>query len=186
MTDDAESAGRRATRRICALFDRCREEGGARGTRDAALISVLFGAGVAREVAVALPVGAYRPATGILTWRRSPAPPPRPDAGPPATDPVGRLQRRRAVSGARSVLDDWIGIRGRGPGPLMCRLIGEGVSAAPWPLTPDDVSRILEVRARAAGVRAFSVSAFRHLYDSPWWEEVPPGGPAGQPAEPGG
>lgn len=177
MERDDESRAR-TRRKVCALFDLCRDEGGPRGLRDAALISVLFGANVPRAAALTLPLEAYRPSTGVLAWR----PPAGPDgsATPRGSRQAGQVRmRRRATSGARSVLADWLAVRGGGEGPLLCRVVDGRIPSALQPLTSDDVSTALKTRAREARVRGCSTGAFRRLYDSPWWEEMPPVGPSG-------
>mgnify|MGYP006281056329 CR=1 FL=1 len=161
---ESDAARRRARRRVCALFDDAVDEGTARGRRDAALVSILLGAGVPRTTALALSPEAYDPETGILAWPRGPGARPR--------------IRRRAVEGAREALGRWRSVRGEVPGALLCRL-DDGGTPTGEPLDPAAVDRILEDRARRAGVRAGSVDALRRLYDSPWWEEVSRSAPGG-------
>lgn len=156
---DSERA-REANRKVCALFDRCRDAGGARGARDAALLSVLFGCGVSRATAVSLRRKAYDADTGVLEHPGS-APS---DAPPPV--------RRRCILGAREALAEWLRARGDWDGPLFCGLDEDG-RPRPEPLEPDDVGRILDRRARQAGLTDYSVTDFRQLYRSPWWEAAP-------------
>lgn len=153
-----------ARRRVCAIFDDAVDDGTARGRRDAALVSVLLGAGLRRATALALSPKAYDPGTGILAWS--------PGSG-------GETRhRRRAVEGAREALDRWRAVRGETRGPLLCRIDDEGTPTGE-PLDPAEVDRILEDRARRAGVRATPVDALRRLYDSPWWREVSRSVPGG-------
>lgn len=170
---EQETPRRQARRRVCALFDDSVAEGSPRGRRDAALVSVLFGAGVPRATAVGLPLQAYDPTTGILSWRRA-------GTGPERNGPDGRrhaLVRRRAVEGARAALDGWREVRGEAEGPLLCPVGADGRPTRE-PLTPEDVGRILAERARRAEVRTGSTDALRRLYVSPWWKEVSPAAPA--------
>lgn len=170
--EEADTPGaerERARRRVCALFDDAVAEGGVRGTRDAALIAVLLGAGVPPARAVALPLDAWDSGTGTLRWRSAP------EGG---GDAPGEVEARRAIEGARAALEAWIGRRGDASGPLLCRVDAEGV-AGREPLAPADVDRILAARARSAGVRAGRTDALRRLYDSPWWEDAVPPDPAG-------
>lgn len=147
-----------ARRKVCALFDTAREAGDARGLRDAALISLLYGAGFPRRLGLRLPLAAYDPATGLLTP---------PDRG------NGRSRRRRAVAGARETLADWLRLRGEWPGPLLCRVDGEG-GIVREAVPAAQVDRILARLATEAGVREVSPAAFRRLYRSPWWEDPDP------------
>lgn len=154
---EPETARRRARRRVCAIFDDAVDDGTARGRRDAALVSILLGAGVPRTTALALSRQAYDPETGILAWPRGSG------AGPTV--------RHRATEGAREALDRWRAERGEAPGPLLCR-IDDGGRPTGEPLDPASVDRILADRARRAGVRPGAWEALRRLYESPWWEEV--------------
>lgn len=154
----------RARRQVCALFDDAVAEDGARGARDAALVSVLLGAGVGSNRAVSLPLEAWDPDTGILRWRTG-------AEGP--DDGGGTAAARRATEGARSALETWIAVRGDAPGPLLLRVDADG-EVGEEPLTPADVDRILAARARSAGVRTDPTEALRRLYDSPWWKDAPP------------
>lgn len=149
--------------RMCAIFDACTADDTPRGRRDAALVSVLFGAGVPRAVALALPLAAYDPASGVLAWRL-------PDADGRAGSGDG-VRRRRAVEGARRALAAWLRDRGEEPGPLITRIDGDGRPTRAR-LAPPDVDRVLDARARRAGVRTWSSDAFRRHYDSPWWREA--------------
>lgn len=145
-----DRAAERANRRICALFDACRGAGTPRGVRDAAVLSVLYGANVARERALRLPVGAWEPTTGRLET---------PGADPPV---------RAAAEGAREALGEWLGLRGAADGPLFCRL-RDGEPDPRRPMEPGDVDRLLGRWAREAGVEEVRPGAFRRLYRSPWW-----------------
>ncbi len=182
MTDREPPNRRDARRRVCALFDDAVADDGPRGRRDAALVSVLFGAGVPAATAASLPVSAWDPAAGVLAWRRE-ADEPAEGAAPqePADDsgdgPAATV-RRRAVEGAREALDRWLEVRGTTPGPLLCRL-EDGGRPTCEPMEPADVRVVLQARARSAGVRTGSTGALRRLYESPWWEEVPRRSPDG-------
>lgn len=174
----------RAKRRVCALFDACRAVAEGERTevpglasdraspaaravaaRDAALVSVLFGARVPRETALGLPLAAYDPATGRLE--------------------VGEARRPRAVDGARRALDDWLSARGTRPGPLLCRVAPSG-EVRPDGLTSRDVDRVLSRWARRAGIEPFDPEVdpetFRRLYRSPWWKPAD----TEEPDDPGG
>lgn len=151
-----ETPAERANRRICALFDACREADTPTGIRDAALLSVLYGANVSRERALRLPIGTYDPTTGRLAT--------------PGADPRVRV----AAEGARGALWDWIELRGNAGGPLFCRL-REGAADPGRPMEAGDVDRLLDRWSEQAGVDDVRPEAFRRLYRSPWWRAVPPG-----------
>lgn len=160
---EQESAAERANRRVCALFDACRAAGTPRGRRDAALISVLYGAGLPRRRAVRLARAAYEEGRGRLDPRRT--------VGGTAGDAPGRVSCGRplqATDGARRALEAWIRERGDRPGPLLCRLSAGSADPA-RPLEPGDVEDLLARWSEEAGVAAFDAAAVRELYDSPWW-----------------
>lgn len=161
---DAETAAERANRRICALFDACREAGTPRGVRDAALLSVLFGANLPRGRALGLERGDFDAATGRLRA------------------PGGGASGRRAGEGALEALREWVRLRGEAPGPLFCRL-ERGRPDPSRRLEPPAVDALLERWAEAAGVRDASPRAFRELYRSPWWSDAPRG--QGEQGDPG-
>lgn len=152
-----------ANRRICAIFDACRGSDGVRGVRDAALVSVLFGANVPVRAAVALSPSAWNPETGILTARAAPR------ARLPCPRPVG--PRRRATQGAREALEAWTAVRGDHPGPWFPP-IRDGDTVPAGALTPVAVRRALEARAAQAGVTRWSAVDSLFLYRSPWWGEA--------------
>lgn len=153
---ERQAAAERANRRICALFDACRGAETPRGTRDAALLSVLYGARVPRRTALSLRREAYDPASGRLEI---------PGGDPPV---------RWASEGARRALGDWSRLRGNRPGPLF-RPLADGRPDSGRRLEPVDVTSLLHRWARAAGVAAFRPRAVRDLYSSPWWSSSPPG-----------
>lgn len=160
--DDRPAAVREAHRKMCALFDACRDDGTPAGIRDAALLSVLYGAGVPRATALALPLGAYDVGRAVLTWpvgqRRG------------GDGPEEDVRARRASDGARAAMEDWLEVRGSAPGPLLCRLAGG--SGTPRPLAEGTVSSILRRWARRSGVVRPDERELIRLYTSPWWEDV--------------
>lgn len=160
--DDRPAAVREAHRKMCALFDACREDGSARGIRDAAVLSILYGAGVPRATALALPLGAYDADRAVLTW---------PVGGRQGGDgPEDEARARRATDGARAAMEDWLEIRGTAPGPLLCRLAGgSGTGRA---LAEEAVSSILRRWARRSGVKTPDEAELIRLYTSPWWEDA--------------
>lgn len=185
--DDRPAAVREAHRKMCALFDACRDEGSARGIRDAALLSVLYGAGVPRATALALPLAAYDADRAVLTWpvggrqadvgRSRGAGRERGDGFQPDDGRGSGLRARRATDGARAALEEWLEVRGTAPGPLLCRPAGG--SGTPRPLAGETVTSILRRWARRSGVETPDEAELIRHYTSPWWEDV---GGEGKPA----
>lgn len=92
------------------LFQAC-DDASASGIRDAAAISILYGAGLRRSEVAALSLGDYDPATGCLTVRQA----------------KGRKDRTAFLgSSFRRRLDRWLQARGGLPGPLLCRVTRGG------------------------------------------------------------
>lgn len=97
-------AGRElSTGEILALMTTCQEDSNRNaGTRDAAIIGVLYAAGLRRDEVVKLDAENYEPETGKLTL-------------------TGKRNKQRTAyitDGAADALNDWLTIRGTQSGPL--------------------------------------------------------------------
>lgn len=129
---------------ISALFTSCRRDPDPwRGARDAALLALLFGAGLRRAEAAALVIG---------------------DAQRAGVRVLGKGNKERLVPlppGALHALRWWIQHRGSDPGPLLLPLGGPARH-----VTPQAIYMMLARRARWAGVRAFSPHDLRRSYVS--------------------
>lgn len=89
---------------IGALLDTCADDATAAGARDAAVIALLYGAGLRRSEAAALDLIHYDSAIYELKVR-------------------GKGDKERLVpleSGVTAALDDWLSVRGCNAGPLLC------------------------------------------------------------------
>lgn len=134
-----------------SLFRVVREDESAAGARDAALMAVLYGAGLRRAEAVALDVADYSVETGTLTVR----------AG------KGRKDRTSyATNGARAALKAWARIRGDQPGPLFLAVNKAGAIRAGQRLTTQAVWAILAKRAGQAGIEHLSPHDLRRSFVS--------------------
>jgi site-specific recombinase XerD len=131
--------GRGLTRgELRSLFDSCRG-GTAADARDAALMGVLYAAGLRRAEVVALDVSDYDPDTGALVVH-------------------GKGNKERAAyidNGAADAMTAWLGVRGERPGPLFCPVLQTG-EVIIRPMTDQAVYAILQSRAKKANVKAFS------------------------------
>src|SRR3989454_751224 len=96
--------GRALTRReLRALFRVCQHDPRPSGARDAALLAVLYGAGLRRSEVVALDLADYEIETGALTIHGA----------------KGRKDRfAYTTTGSRAALTAWLSIRGLEPGAL--------------------------------------------------------------------
>ena len=137
------------------LLGACAADSRLTDLRDAALLAVLYGAGVRRAEAVALDVSDYDPETGALTVRS------------------GKGNKARiayAEGGAGAALLDWLAVRGAAPGPLFCR-IRKGGRNTPQKLTlqrltPQAVLYVVEKRTKEARVAHCSPHDFRRTFIS--------------------
>lgn len=118
--------------------------------RDAALVAVLYVAGVRRAEAVALDVTDYDPESGALTIRR------------------GKGNKARimyATNGARDALAAWLTVRGTEPGPLFVPVNKAGRIILRR-LTPESVFDRLQALAKRAGISRFSPHDMRRSFIS--------------------
>ena len=121
---------------IRALLDACSADEGPAGARDAALLAIMYAAGLRRSEAVGLDLADVEAATGALTVRR------------------GKGNRDRltyATGGAGDALADWLAVRGGADGPLFLP-VNKGGVVAHHRLTGQAVMGILQRRARQASV----------------------------------
>lgn len=121
-----------------ALFESCRN-GSPSDLRDAALIGLLYAAGLRRAEVVSLDVADYNHETGALVVRGK-----------------GNKERNTYIDdGAAEAVGEWMKVRGVDPGPLICPVsqIGEITIRQ---ITEQAVYAILQSCAKKANVRAFS------------------------------
>lgn len=131
-----------------ALFRVCAADRSPAGRRDAALLSILYGAGLRRSEAVALDAADYDPASGALTIR------------------AGKGRKARvayAGRGTSGALEAWLQARGAHPGALFCSFTKSG-RVRQRRMSDDAVRYILQTRAREAGVQSFSPHDLRRSF----------------------
>lgn len=121
-----------------ALFESCRP-GSPSDVRDAALIAVLYAAGLRRAEVVALSVTDYDPETGAFVIR-----------GKGNKDRTGYID-----DGAAEAMAAWLVVRGDELGPLFCPITQTG-QVVIRSMTGQAVYAILRSRAKKAKVKAFS------------------------------
>lgn len=139
-----------STGELRELFKACAEDPTAAGRRDAALMALLYGAGLRRSEAVSLDLYDYAPATGELLIRQ------------------GKGCKDRLVyirDGAAEALNAWLHVRGGETGALFYA-VGKGGTIKPHRLTDQVVRWMLLKRAGAAGVQAFSPHDLRRTFIS--------------------
>lgn len=135
---------------ITALMDVCTLDPTPQGTRDAALIAILRGAGLRRAEVVKLTLKDFNASTSAVEVRG------------------GKGDKDRTVylsDEAIAFVEDWLTLRGRRPGPLLCP-IRKGGEIEVRHMTPQAVLLILQKRAQEAGVASFSPHDFRRTFCS--------------------
>lgn len=144
-------AGRQlAADEIAALLQNCAKDPRPIGVRDAAVISIMFGTGLRREEITTLNMDDYDSEYGKLVIRGK------------------RTKQRTAylVGGATVALQDWIIIRGTGPGPLFLSMNKAGKVVYGRRLTPQSIYCLLKSRAKHAGVKSFTPHDLRRTFVS--------------------
>ncbi|WP_193199642.1 tyrosine-type recombinase/integrase [Nostoc sp. MG11] len=135
---------------ITALMQACMDDTTPQGVRDAALIAILRGAGLRRAEAVNLDLKDFLAKTNCLEVRS------------------GKGGKDRTVylpTVATAVVGDWLAVRGKKPGPLLCP-IRKGGEVQLRRMTPQAILLILRKRATSAGVDPFSPHDFRRTFCS--------------------
>ncbi len=144
-----------------ALFVGCATDDCISGNRDAALLAVLYGAGLRRSEVVALDVNDYDVETGALRVRSG----------------KGRKARvAYATGGAKAALEAWliarasaprqkITVRPEGREPLFCP-VNKGGKLALRRMSDQAVMGIVRKRALSSGVKSFSPHDLRRSFIS--------------------
>lgn len=140
-----------ARNEVARLINVCKQDSNSvMGARDAALMAILRGGGVRREEAVNLDLKDLNVADGSLRVRR------------------GKGNKERTVylpPLLLSLVEDWISIRGKGRGVLLCH-VRKGKQVVVRSLTPQSVWFVLKNRATEASVDDFSPHDFRRTFIS--------------------
>lgn len=135
---------------VVRLFESCdADEIAARGSRDAALLAVLYGAGVRRNEAATLLLGDYDADTETLRVR-------------------GKGDKERLcplAEGGAARIESWLLLRGRLPGALLCPVNKAGRITLRV-MSGQAVWGIILRRAKDAGVEAFSPHDARRTFIS--------------------
>lgn len=130
---------------IQALFTSCDEESGPVATRDAAVLALLYGAGMRRSEMVALALGDYDGATVSVRGENANA-------------------RIMPVSaGVCERLDAWIELRGHKPGPFLLQF-NRNAEVVFKGISPQSVMLTCYRRANAAGIDRFSPHDLRRSF----------------------
>lgn len=134
---------------IGALLDTCAGDETPAGARDAVVIALLYGAGLRRSEAADLDLAHYNSATGELKV-------------------LGKGDKERLVpleGGVAAALDDWLGVRGTEPGPLLCP-VRKGGKVELRRMSPQAIYDALLKRAGAARLPSLSPHDLRRTFAS--------------------
>jgi len=135
---------------IAALIQNCIEDRSPIGIRDAAIISILFGAGLRREEITTLNLDDYDPENAKLVVR-------------------GKRSKQRIAylgDGAVVALTGWLEIRGQDTGPLFLSVKGGSHLRQGRRLSPQSIYYLLKIRAQKAGVKPFTPHDLRRTFVS--------------------
>ena len=133
---------------VRALFEVCGKDASAAGARDAALLAVLYGAGVRRSEAAALKLEDFDQETGAIVIRSG----------------KGRKDRIvYATNGSREALLAWLELRGDTPGALFCP-VNKGGNITIRSMTDQSIFYVMKKRGDEAGVKSFSPHDMRRTF----------------------
>jgi integrase/recombinase XerD len=148
LKETSPQRGRAMTQgELSALFAAC-DSTPAQGARDAALLAVLYGAGLRRAEAVALELPDYNAEDGALVVR------------------TGKGRRARTVyvtNGAKEALTAWLDARGTEPGTIF-HAVDKAGNLRPGGITPGAVYSILGRLQKDARVKPYSPHDARRSY----------------------
>lgn len=134
---------------ILALISVCQADQSPAGARDAAIIGLLYAAGLRRSEVVGLLLSDFEPGTGRLIIR-------------------GKGSKERTAylnNGSLDAMEDWIAVRGDFAGALFVP-INKGGAMSTGPLAGEAVFNMLVKRGGQAGVSNFSPHDFRRTFVS--------------------
>ncbi len=135
---------------VQALFNVCAQDSSVKGRRDAALIAVLYGAGLRRSEVAAMDLSDWNNQDNCLTVR----------SGKGDKDRTTYLD-----DGAAAALRDWLNWRGEEPGALFYP-IRRGGKVESRQMTDQAVLDILRARGKEAAIASFSPHDLRRTFIS--------------------
>ena len=131
---------------VGALFASC-DPAAPAGARDAAMLALLYGAGLRRSEVVGLDLADYDEATGVIV----------------VTGKGGHQRFVYATNGGRDAIDAWISCRGTAPGALL-QPVAKGGRIDVRRMTAQAVMMRLTTIAKRAGVTRFSPHDLRRSF----------------------
>jgi site-specific recombinase XerD len=151
ITGETLPAGREISQgEILALFNACQDDPSPAGTRDAAIIGLMYGAGLRRAEVAGLTIESFDRETGELTL----------------TGKRNKQRKAHVTNGALEALRDWLDIRGPETGALFVAINKGGKLDTSKPMTAQAVYNLLYKRAQEANVKQFSPHDMRRTFVS--------------------
>ncbi len=135
---------------LTALMEVCAQDQSIAGIRDAAMIALMYGAGLRRSEVVALDLEHLELVSGALNIKSAKG---------------GKDRTTYLSGGALLVVSDWVMVRGTEPGPLLCP-INKGGKIKFSRLNSQGIFDVLVKRGRQAGLKAFSPHDLRRTFVS--------------------
>ncbi len=135
---------------IEALMESCINSDNPRDIRDGAMIAILRGTGIRRAELISLTISDFEADTGTIFINH------------------GKGNKTRKVylpKVAIEYVNNWIVLRGEGPGALLCP-VNKGGNIEFRHMTPDAVLKIMRKRAAQVGIESFSPHDFRRTFCS--------------------
>jgi site-specific recombinase XerD len=135
---------------LSALLEACENDTGTAGTRDAAIIALMYSCGLRRDEVIKLELSSYEPDTGKMTVK-------------------GKGKKERVswlTGGAALALADWLKLRGDNPGGLFVPINKGGRITTYERMTSKAIYNMLQKRADEAGVKHFSPHDLRRTFVS--------------------
>ncbi len=135
---------------LTTLIKNCQSEKTPAGSRDAALIGVMYGTGLRRSEVVKLELKDYKALSGALTIRGAKG---------------GKDRLVYVKGGAAKALIDWLALRGEAAGSLFCPIHKSGKIRIEL-MTDQAIMKILKKRGLQANLEPFSPHDLRRTYIS--------------------
>jgi site-specific recombinase XerD len=151
VTGETLPAGRELSQgEILALMNACQADTTPAGTRDAAIIGLMYAAGLRRDEVVNLTISSLDAGIGELTL----------------TGKRNKQRKAYITNGALDALRDWLEIRGTYGHSLFVSINKGGKLDASKPMTSQAIYNVLAKRAEEAGVKQFSPHDIRRTFVS--------------------
>ena len=151
ITGETIPAGRELSQgEILALFDACKRDTTPAGTRDAAIIAVMYAAGLRRQEIVDLSLGSFDRDSGqiVLTGKRN------------------KQRTAYLTNGSLAAVIDWLEVRGNNDDALFVAINKGGRLDTSKPMTAQAIYNMLTKRAAEAEVKQFSPHDMRRTFVS--------------------